>query len=155
MIRRLQHRQAQRLTTALALLALVLIWVSVPDVCWDCNVHEVSIEDLIVGTSPPRDASRIAKVTVAANKLDSPVIHRALVSHQVQNELHGYSHFLATKEAVTDLVATDSYHNGGGTWTKPAFLLSIMVAELEKPVADRLEWLLYVRTSSLLLRVPK
>lgn len=88
--------------------------------------------------------SRIAKVTVAANTLNTSVIHQALRTHQVQNELHGYTHFITTGELVSDLSENDSQGRPRGAWSKPAYLLSLIVAELTKPESERLEWLLYV-----------
>ncbi len=88
--------------------------------------------------------SRIAKVTVAANKLDSEVIHRALQTHKLHNARHGYKHFIAMNEAVSGLIENDRYKRPRGAWTKPAYLLAILVDELQKPESERLEWLLYV-----------
>lgn len=92
----------------------------------------------------PSRQTRIGKVTVAANSLNSTVIHRALRSHQVQNEIHGYPHFIATGELVGDLSENDNQKRPRGAWSKPAYLMSIIVAELAKPESERLEWILYV-----------
>lgn len=92
----------------------------------------------------PKPTSKIAKVTVAVNKLDNELIHRSLKTHERQNELHGYQHFIASQQAVSDLIENDSRHRPKGAWTKPAYLLSLIVAELQKPEEERLEWLLYV-----------
>jgi hypothetical protein len=85
---------------------------------------------------------RIGKVSVVTNFLDSPTIHRALRTHEVQNAIHGYPHFIATHETVMDFVDNSPAGRGRGMWTKPAFLLSVIVAELEKPAAERLKWIL-------------
>ena len=85
--------------------------------------------------------SPIGKVTVAANKLDNSMIRRALRTHQRQNEIHGYAHYIATNEAVSGLIENDSQKRPRGAWTKPAYLLSVMVAELQKPEQQRLKWL--------------
>lgn len=92
----------------------------------------------------PLRQARIAKVTVAANTLNSTIIHRALRSHEVQNEIHGYQHFIATGELVGDLSENDKQGRPRGAWSKPAYLMSIIVAELTKPESERLEWVLYV-----------
>ena len=91
--------------------------------------------------------SRIAKVTVAANALKGGIIHRAIQSHRVQNEMHGYQYFIAENQAVSELIEHDTKNRPKGAWTKPAFLLSVLVAELEKDEKDRLEWILYVFSS--------
>ena len=105
--------------------------------------------------------SRIAKVTVAANALNGGLIHRAIQSHRVQNDMHGYQYFIAENQAVSELIEHDTKNRPKGAWTKPAFLLSVLVAELEKDEKDRLEWILYVflslclpLLSSLFLQLP-
>lgn len=88
-------------------------------------------------------ASRIAKVSVAANRLDNDMIHRALRSHYAQNEVHSYTHFTAGYEAVGGLIENPEDKRPRGAWTKPAFLLSLLVAELERPEEERLQWLFW------------
>jgi hypothetical protein len=86
--------------------------------------------------------SKVAKVSVATNKFDDPIIHRARRSHEVQNKIHGYEYFIGTNEVLSDLID----HKTGksrGAWTKPAYLLSLVVSELEKAKDERLDWLLY------------
>lgn len=94
---------------------------------------------------PPQiteSVSKIAKVSVAANRLDNSMIHRALRTHYTHNAVHGYQHFIAGYEAVGGLIENPEDRRPRGAWTKPAFLLSLLVAELEKPEDERLEWLL-------------
>jgi hypothetical protein len=86
--------------------------------------------------------SKVAKVSVATNKLDNPIIHRALRSHEVQNEIHGYKYFIAKNEVLSDLIEHKT-RKPRGAWTKPAYLLSIVISELEKAKGERLHWLLY------------
>jgi hypothetical protein len=88
--------------------------------------------------------SKVAKATVAANSLNSSFVHQALQTHKVQNDIHGYTHFIATNELVGDISETDPKRRPRGAWSKPAYLLSIIVAELAKPKNDRLGWVLYV-----------
>ncbi|TAQ83746.1 hypothetical protein B7494_g7930 [Chlorociboria aeruginascens] len=90
-----------------------------------------------------RPVSRIAKVTVAANSLNSSVIHHALRTHKVQDDLHGYKSFIATNELVGDISEVDHQKRPRGAWSKPAYLLSIVVNELAKPECDRLEWIFW------------
>jgi len=126
------------------LLLLCLIW------AWLSNVQGVRLtDDLVPGgrhrgtdgsTKPGKTRSRVGKITVAANKLASDVINRALQSHQRHNARHGYVHYIAENQAVSSLIENDRYHRAKGAWTKPAYLLSIIVAELEKPEKERLEW---------------
>jgi hypothetical protein len=91
---------------------------------------------------PPGPLSRIGKVTVATNKLSSPLIDRALQTHAVHNDMQGYLHFIAENQAVSSLIEHDAKNRPQGAWTKPAYMMSIIVAELQRPEEDRLEWLL-------------
>ncbi|KAK3393970.1 galactosyl transferase gma12 mnn10 family protein [Podospora didyma] len=95
--------------------------------------------------------SRIAKVTVAANKLDSDVIHRALLTHERHNALHGYQHHIAYQEAVSGLIENDRQRRPRGAWTKPAYLLSILVSELQKPEEERLEWVFWFDADTVIM----
>lgn len=99
----------------------------------------------------PSRQARIAKVTVAANTLNSTIIHRALRSHEVQNEIHGYRHFIATGELVGDLSERDKQGRPRGAWSKPAYLMSIIVAELTKPESERLEWIFWFDADTVVL----
>jgi hypothetical protein len=141
MIRRLSRRA--RIIGLLAVLWLVGFWYvrHLRDGTFQC----CSIGDYV----EPRNASRIAKVTVAANVLQNPLIDRALKTHQVQNALHGYPHYVANNQAVSELIEHDTQNRPQGAWTKPAYILSVLVAELQKPDFERMDWLLYVFTQLL------
>jgi hypothetical protein len=89
-----------------------------------------------------RPLARIGKVTVATNKLNSPLIDRALQSHAVHNEAHGYPHFIAENQAVGTMIENDAKKRPQGAWTKPAYIMSIIVAELQRPEEERMQWLL-------------
>ncbi len=91
---------------------------------------------------PPKHIPRIAKATVATNTLNNSIIHQALRTHQVQNDIHGYIHHITTEELVSDLSEHDRQGRPRGAWSKPAYLLGLMVAELTKPESERLEWIL-------------
>jgi len=129
------HRRISRY--AIASLAIWYLW-------WIFRSKVVVIFP-VLHDSPidPEPCSRIAKVTVAVNSLNSPLIHDALRTHEVQNDLHGYRHHITTTEVVGDLSENDSQKRPRGAWSKPAYLMSIIVAELEKPESERLEWILY------------
>ncbi|KAG7131252.1 hypothetical protein HYQ45_010117 [Verticillium longisporum] len=57
--------------------------------------------------------------------------------------MHGYHHYIATNQAVGDLIENEADRRPQGAWTKPAYLLSLIVAELEKPEDERLEWIFW------------
>jgi hypothetical protein len=131
---------------ALAVVAVLgFFWI------WLSNIQGVRLSDDLLpsyyrghgsgrswGSKP---TSRIGKVTVAANKLDNGVIDRALKSHERHNALHGYVHHIARNQAVSSLIENDRYRRPKGAWTKPAYLLSVIVDELEKDPEDRLQWI--------------
>ena len=93
-------------------------------------------------TMPKAPLAKVAKVGVAVNALDIPVVHRAFKTHQVHNDMHGYPHFIADREVVSDLIDNDRMHRGSGAYTKPAYLLAIIITELLKPESERLQWIL-------------
>lgn len=55
---------------------------------------------------------------------------RAVRSHREHNERFNYAMLVLEQDAV------------GGFWNKPLYLLSLIVQELAKPAAERLEWLM-------------
>ncbi|KAF4631342.1 hypothetical protein G7Y89_g6794 [Cudoniella acicularis] len=133
------HRQLVRRIIAIGLLVCICyLWPVYHGDIWLLIRRPLAITEAIYLPSKP---TRIAKVTVAANALNSTIIHRALRSHQVQNEIHGYAHHIATGELVGDLSENDSQGRPRGAWSKPAFLLSLIVAELTKPEHERLDWI--------------
>lgn len=109
-----------------------------------CGLLWLFRADIVVlqtySTKPP--TSRIAKVSVAVNSLNSSLIQRAFATHEVQNQLHGYPHYIATEELVADITENDPQGRPRGAWSKPAYLLSIIVAELARPASERAQWIL-------------
>jgi len=103
--------------------------------------------------SAAKPTARVGKVTVAANTLNSPVIHRALKTHARHNEIHGYAHHVAMNEAVSGLIENDRHHRPRGAWTKPAYLLSVLVMELEKPEEERLKWIYWFDADTVILNM--
>lgn len=102
-------------------------------------------------SKPDRPMARVAKVGVAVNALDIPVVHRAFKTHQYHNELHGYPHYIADREVVSDLIDNDRMKRGSGAYTKPAYLLAIVIAELLKPEDERLQWIFWFDGDTMIL----
>jgi len=69
----------------------------------------------------------------------NPVYERALESHARQAKIHNYSMNVLRQKML------------GRLWTKPAYLLSIVLAELTKPPEERLEWLFWFDADTFLL----
>lgn len=114
-----------------------------PETASDPVPKPPSIDFTTDGTTQKGPRAKIAKISVTTNKLNAPVIDRAFLTHTRHNERHGYPHYIAKYQAVSELIEHDRHHRAAGAWTKPAYILSILVAELEKPPEERLKWVLY------------
>lgn len=68
-----------------------------------------------------------------------PEYEQALTTHKHHNRLHGYK-MLIQREPMLE-----------GYWTKPAFLMSIILQELRKPQHERLQWLFWVDADTIIL----
>lgn len=78
--------------------------------------------------------SKIGKLTMLYyNEVSKDTIwyEKALSGHKAHNMRFGYKHFVLRHEIVPDI------------WSKQAFILSILLQELAKPMGDRLEWLFW------------
>jgi hypothetical protein len=60
----------------------------------------------------------------------NPTYERALVLQKAHAERNGHPMFVCREKILS------------GLWTKPAFILSVILAELAKPQNERLQWLL-------------
>ena len=90
-------------------------------------------QDLVVPRWQSREIeteSLIGKVTILFHGKD-PTYIRAIQTHQAHSKLHGYP-LLALRHAILD-----------GIWSKPAYILAVILEELRKPDGQRLKWLLY------------
>ncbi len=103
--------------------------VPIPSILPEEN-HNFPAEELI---SPDRpylgEQATIGKVTILFGG-DNPTYDRALRTHDVHNRLHGYPMNVLRQGILTDV------------WTKPAYILSLLLRELSKPKGQRVEWLL-------------
>ena len=86
--------------------------------------HDV---DLPSSYKPSRQ--KVGKVTYLS-KGDDETWVRALQTHEHHNERFGYPMFVLRQPILE------------GPWSKPAYLLSILLDELRKPDDERLKWLL-------------
>jgi hypothetical protein len=83
---------------------------------------------------PTTIQSRIGKVTSLyynATSVTSQAYERALLSHQQHDQRYGYKHFVQRRGAIK------------GLWAKHAYLIHLLVKELNKPPAERLDWLFW------------
>lgn len=89
-------------------------------------------EEIIKPSTDDASAVRhptIGKMTIMFGD-DNPTYERALKTHEVHNRLHGYPVYVLRQEILYDV------------WTKPAYILSVLLKELTKPESERLKWLL-------------
>jgi hypothetical protein len=79
--------------------------------------------------------SKIAKVSMFSynnSTKDTTTFEEALRSHKAHDDRHGYLHYVLRRSLI------------GIEYSKPAYFLSIILQELLKPPAERLEWLMYI-----------
>ena len=94
----------------------------------ECANDRVLPKALQGGLTPE---STIGKVTIIYNGKD-PTFVRALQSHAVHNNRHGYP-LQILRHGILD-----------GLWSKPAYILAVLLEEMRKSERFRLQWLLYV-----------
>jgi hypothetical protein len=79
-------------------------------------------------TSKRTGTSDVGKVHVLFGD-PNPAYERALLTHKAHAERNGHAMFVCREKILS------------GLWTKPAFILSVVLAELAKPERERLQWL--------------
>lgn len=93
------------------------------------NGNSSRIHDDVFSRAKPRSA--VGKVHVLFGE-PNPVFERALKLHETHAEERGHPMYVLRERILS------------GLWSKPAFILSVMLQELAKPEVERLGWLLYV-----------
>lgn len=86
---------------------------------------------------PSLKPPRITKVTSNVNSND--LFESAVATHEAQNDRHGYG-LRVLRHRITD-----------GWSSQAAYLLSIMITELEKPKKQRTQWLLWFQPDVVVL----
>jgi len=132
-------RPIVRLLAGILTFILIFIFLrrsSTPDTSELFSARNVSYEfphDVILPQSYGRDLEKpqtIGKATLNFHGDDSTFI-RAHKTHELHNERYGYPMFVLQEPIVE------------GNFSKPAYLLSVILDELRKPEGRRLKWLLY------------
>jgi len=85
---------------------------------------------------PLKPKSVVGKVHAVFGE-PNPVYERALELHRSHADKQGHPMFVLRERILS------------GLWSKPAFILSVMLQELAKPEAERLQWLLWVLCKSI------
>ena len=83
------------------------------------------------GIHPLKPKSTVGKVHAVFGE-PYPVYERGLELHQAHADKQGHPMFVLRERILS------------GLWSKPAFILSVMLQELAKPESERLQWLLWV-----------
>lgn len=97
------------------------------------EVHDPGAKGLGEGS-----VRRVAKCTILFGARN-PIYERALQTHMAHNQAHGYPLHVLRTSMLDDV------------WSKPAYILHLLLAELAKPAELRLEWLLWVDADTIIL----
>ncbi|PSK51600.1 hypothetical protein B9Z65_2867 [Elsinoe australis] len=90
---------------------------------------------------PARDLlgarSRVGKVTIIFG--GAAIYERAVRTHEAHDAVHGYPLHVLRHGILDDV------------WSKPGYILALLLRELAKPESERLQWLLWVDADTILL----
>jgi hypothetical protein len=89
-------------------------------------------EDAMLGAR-----TRIGKCTILFN--GNSYWERAIRTHERHDREHGYRLHVLRQHLMDDV------------WSKPAYILSLLLRELSKPESERLEWLFWVDADTIIL----
>ncbi|KAK0813681.1 hypothetical protein LTR75_004494 [Friedmanniomyces endolithicus] len=81
--------------------------------------------------------TRVGKCTIVFN--GNSYWERALRTHEEHDRLHSYRLHVLRQGLLDDV------------WSKPAYILSLLLRELARPESERLEWLLWVDADTIIL----
>ena len=97
-----------------------------------------AVEEIL---SPDRDnlgvRTRVGKCTIIL--YGAGIYERSVRSHEAHDRMHGYPLHVLRHGLMDDV------------WSKPAYILSILLRELARPEDERLQWLLWVDADTILL----
>ncbi|KAK4615931.1 hypothetical protein CLAFUW4_10260 [Fulvia fulva] len=83
--------------------------------------------------------TRIGKCTILFNSNPNSYWERAVRSHENHDKQHGYRLHVLRQQIMDDV------------WSKPAYILSLLLRELAKPEGERLEWLFWFDADTIIL----
>lgn len=81
--------------------------------------------------------TRVGKCTILFN--GNSYWERAIRTHEQHDRLHGYRLHVLRQHLLDDV------------WSKPAYILSLLLRELGKPESERLDWLFWVDADTIIL----
>jgi hypothetical protein len=85
------------------------------------------------------EEARIGKMSMLYGGSTVSTYERALQTHKRHNRKHGYPMFIQRVDVLD------------GYWTKPAFILNMILRELRKPETHRLQWLFWFDADTIVL----
>ena len=81
--------------------------------------------------------TRVGKCTILFN--GNPFWERCIRTHEQHDKVHGYRLHVLRHHLMDDV------------WSKPAYVLSLLLRELSKPDSERLDWLFWVDADTIIL----
>jgi hypothetical protein len=140
-VRRLLKNQFTRVVLSLILILALVYNFSAGECCRESSQTWIPNQLTSTGNKPVVTHSeevvdtlkiqpRVGKVHAVFGE-PNPVYERALRLHESHSDQMGHPMFVLRERLLS------------GLWSKPAFILSIMLQELAKPEDKRLQWLLY------------
>jgi hypothetical protein len=128
MLSRIQLRALLLIISALLAGSVITDWLSSSKPFLFSDQYAMMSED--PGLAGERRSS-IGKVMMLYGN-PTPVYERALRGHKRHNEIHGYSMHVLREQTLSEF------------WSKPAYVLQVLLGELAKPAPERLKWLVCV-----------
>ncbi|KAJ9664190.1 hypothetical protein H2198_000408 [Neophaeococcomyces mojaviensis] len=92
------------------------------------DLRNIPMRDAKLRTGPITSIAKVSMLYGGSN----PLYERALATHEPHNKNFGYPFFVLREQTLP------------GYWSKPAYMLRLLLAELEKPETKRLKWLMWV-----------
>lgn len=137
MLPRIQLRTVLLIVSCLLAGSVITDWLSLASISMLSDEYAVTNE-----ASRLTDGRRssIGKVMMLYGN-PTPVYERALRGHDRHNEIHGYTMHVLREQTLSEF------------WSKPAYVLQLLLAELAKPAPERLKWLVCVSSNQFYLRL--
>ena len=97
---------------------------------WPGTSSETNRDTLWSGNDSMTTQAQVGKVHALFGE-ENPTYERALRLHELHSQRMGHPMFVLREKLLS------------GLWSKPAYILSILLEELARPEDERLKWLLY------------
>jgi hypothetical protein len=128
MLPRIQLKTLLLIISAMLAGSVITDWLSLSSMGASSNRYGFTDEGSV---SFSGKQSSIGKVMMLYGN-PTPVYERALRGHDRHNQIHGYRMHVLREQTLSEF------------WSKPAYILQLLLAELAKPLPERLKWLVCV-----------